>query len=92
VTGFHDYFLPLALVTRGRADQESNIRGEMQMADPVESGSGEKPFLNTETIIGAVIGAIFGGAIEHIFMGQGATLVAAVLFGIAGAFVPMLFK
>ncbi len=62
------------------------------MADPVKNEADEKPFLNTETIIGAVIGAIFGGAIEHIFIGQGATLVAAALFGIAGAFVPMLFK
>jgi uncharacterized membrane protein len=59
------------------------------MSEPVGS---EKPFLNTSTVVGAVVGAIFGAAIEHIFIGQGATLVAALLFGIGGAFVPMLFE
>lgn len=45
-------------------------------------------WLTKERVIAGVVGAIFGAAVEHIFVGQGATVVAALLFGIAGAFVP----
>ncbi|HXY58738.1 MAG TPA: hypothetical protein VEH76_09160 [Methylocystis sp.] len=59
------------------------------MSEPVQS---ETSFFTKEAAIGAIVGAVFGGLIENIFIGQGATIVAAVLFGVAGAFVPLLFK
>jgi uncharacterized protein YcfJ len=62
------------------------------MAGPIESESGEKKWLTTERLIGAGIGAVVGGLIEYVFIGQGATIVAALLFGVAGAFVPALFE
>lgn len=49
-------------------------------------------WLTKERMIAAGIGAVFGGAIEYVFVGQGATIVAALLFGLAGAFVPSLFE
>lgn len=61
------------------------------MTNPVESESGETKWLTTGTVVGAVVGAIFGGVIEQVFIGQGATVVAALLFGVAGAMVPALF-
>jgi outer membrane lipoprotein SlyB len=60
------------------------------MADPVKSG--EDKWLNSNMVIGAVAGAVFGGVIEYVFIGQGATLVAAALFGVFGAVAPALFE
>ena len=59
------------------------------MSEPVQ---GETSFFTKEAAIGAILGAIVGGMIENIFIGQGATIVAAILFGVAGAFAPLLFK
>ncbi|PWB83169.1 MAG: hypothetical protein C3F11_07970 [Methylocystaceae bacterium] len=51
-----------------------------------------EPWLTKERVIAAGIGAVFGGVLEYVFIGQGATIVAALLFGLAGAFVPILFE
>jgi len=62
------------------------------MSEPVKTEVDDKPWLNKEAVIGGVVGAIFGAAIEYVFIGQGATIVAALLFGVAGVFVPLLFR
>ena len=62
------------------------------MSEPSNTQQDEGSWINKEALIGAAIGAIFGGAIEHIFINQGATIVAALLFGVAAFFAPLLFK
>jgi hypothetical protein len=62
------------------------------MTSPVQSESGGKKWLTAGALISAAIGAVFGGAVEYVFIGQGATVVAALLFGIAGFFAPALFE